>query len=156
MTSPALKAVELDSPIRNKHLRFGTFGMKNASSVRCYLAPPNADVKLSYFPTRSEWLVQDESEVIEFSGCEYDGNGLLEIGRMYFQADMFIGDSIWRKRDEFICWSEKIFRTAKKQMRYSDSLKAYVGNDADKWRKNGGRFVELFRPVDGTPIYADE
>lgn len=142
-TSPTFTPLELASPIQSGQNWFGAFGRRNASWVRCYLAPPSADIKLRYYPTRAEWLVQVESEVIEFSGCEYDGNGLLTIGRMYFQADMLLGDSIWRKRDEFIRWSEKIFRAAKKQMVYSESFRAYFGKDADNWRKNGGRLLDF-------------
>ncbi|HEX5235010.1 MAG TPA: hypothetical protein VFW25_06725 [Silvibacterium sp.] len=154
-TSPTFTPIEVASPVQNAPRFFGVFGLRDASSVRCYLASANsAEIKMLYYPTRSEWLVQEESEVIEFSGCEYDGDGLLQIGRMYFQSDVLIGDTVWRKRKEFTDWASKIFRTAKKSMRYSESLQAYVGREADNWQKNGGRFIALFRS-DGAPVDAN-
>lgn len=125
------------------------------SYIHCYLLPPDADVKMWYVPEQNHWAIDDErSEVIQFTGCEYDGK-FLEIGRFYFRKDMLIGDTIWLKRKEFYDWANKIFRFSKKQMRYSSALDAYVGEKADLWRKDGGRFAYLIR-ADGIPNYAEE
>jgi hypothetical protein len=86
-------------------------------------------------------LVKEEpSELIEFSGCDYDGETLL-IGRFYFHTNFLLGGTIWPKRDVFIKSAGSIFRAAKKKLSYSETLDAYVGPHAEEWRKNGGRFL---------------
>jgi hypothetical protein len=133
VTSPT----EIDSPIR----KFASDQRpKGFSSVYRYLMPPaGADIKMWYMQERKVWGIKDCSEVIEFSGFEYDGT-VLVAGRFYFQTDMLIGDSIWPKRSEFIDWADKVFRATKKMLTRSKTLDAYVGADAATWEKNGGQF----------------
>lgn len=109
---------------------------------------------MSFYPTRSEWLVQTESEVIEFSGCAFDGN-LLRCGRFHFQNDLLVGDMIVPKRKEFLDWADRVFRVSKKLLRRSKTLDAYVGKEADAWREAGGRFIWMIK-ANGEPMYADE
>jgi hypothetical protein len=131
--SPKISPVEIDSPVRAASLG-------DATSIYCYLMPPaGADIKTWYMVKRQLWAVDISSEVIQFSGCDYDGNVLL-IGRFYFQTDFLDGDSIWRKRPEFLAWAGKIFRWTKKFLHWSKELQAYVGEDAMRWKQNGGRF----------------
>jgi hypothetical protein len=149
--APRLEPIELESPIRDS----SKFRTTDSVSVWCCLtAPSNADVRMRFITSQSHWIVEDRSEVIEFSGCDYDGSVLL-IGRFYFQSDMLIGDTIWPKRAEFLKWTDSVFQTAKKLLHYSKGLEAYIGEDARKWRENGGRFASGIRP-DGKPIYEAE
>jgi hypothetical protein len=127
---------EIDSPFSIPHpLR------PKLISVHCYLASQNgADIRMWYMPKRQLWSVDDyRSEIIQFSGCEFDGK-LLDCGRFYYQADMLVEHSIWAKRNTFVKWAEELFRKTKQTLRYSKSLAAYVGHDAADWQKNGGRF----------------
>lgn len=142
--------IELESPIRKESAYFRTRG---SVSARCYLVPNDADLRFSYYPKQNIWHIQDSSEVIEFSGCDCDGSILL-IGRFYFQNDMLLDDTIWPKRQEFTDWADRVFRTAKRLLRRSKTLDAYIGKDADQFRQNGGRFAS-FMKADGEPIYAD-
>lgn len=145
------RPVEMKSPLQNGSNNFNA----NAMSIGCYLVSPiDAEIKLKSYPTRAEWIVQIESEVIEFRGCDYNGDFLLG-GRLYFQSDVFLGDSIWPKRKEFTDWADKLFRVAKRMMRYSTLLQAYVGKEADQWRRSGGKFVLGFKKG-GQPVFEED
>jgi hypothetical protein len=97
----------------------------------------DARIVMRYRPKQQQWGVATESEVIEFSGCDYDG-ATLRIGRFYFQTDQLIGDSIWKKRDEFLKWGDRVFRRTKRLLEYSNALDAYFGEDAAAWQRAGG------------------
>ena len=96
----------------------------------------------------------DDSEFVEFSGCDYDGS-TLRVGRFYFQNDFLLDDTIWPKRTEFLRWADRLFRQAKKQLQWSPNIQAYIGADAERFRRDGNRFVWHIRS-DGQPVYADE
>jgi hypothetical protein len=133
------RPVEIDSPMRN----IPAHGDRKASvSTHCYLmAAADADVKMRYIAKQGYWHVDDErSEVIEFSGLEFDGDVLM-VGRFYFKKDFLLGDTIWPKRDGFLDWGDRVFRRAKQSLSYSKALNAYVGRDAAAWRMKGGRFA---------------
>jgi hypothetical protein len=148
-TAPSITPVELNSPIRNQSLHMKS---KDAVSVWCYLASPNnAILKMSYYPKQAHWKIKDISEIIEFSGCDFVRD-MLVIGRFYFQNDMLLGDTVWTKRPEFNDWADKLFQITKKLLHRSKVLDAYVGKDAEEFRKNGGRFVSLFN-ANGEPVY---
>jgi len=109
--------------------------------VDCYLAPDlSADIRLMYVPLLSIWSVETESEVIEFSGCEYDGKTLVR-GRFYFQNDVLRDGAIVPKRADFLRWADRVFRAVKKSLHRSNELDAYVGEQAEKWRQEGGIFT---------------
>jgi hypothetical protein len=157
------KLIKAQSEIPNPseiHSPFEEFAanqrMQRHIRVYCYLSrSSDTNIKMWYIPNLEKWSIRDEgSELIQFSGCDYDGS-LLQIGRFHLMPDMLIGDTIWRQRKEFTDWADGVFRTAKRLMRYSKSLDAYVGNDADKWKQSGGRFVSLFK-ANGEPVYANE
>jgi hypothetical protein len=134
--------VDIDSPMHNVASRRDG---KTAVSAYCYLtAATGADVKMKYIANQGYWLVHEErSEVIQFSGLEFDGEILLE-GRFYFQTDFLQGDAIWAKSDEFLKWAACIFRRAKATLSYSKGLDAYVGADAEIWRTKGGQFAWMW------------
>src|ERR1700752_3988288 len=82
--SKATVPTEIDSPIRRFRSDQRPQGF---SSVHCYLMPPagGADIRMWYMQERKMWGIKDCSEVIQFSGCGYDGT-VLEVGRFYFQT----------------------------------------------------------------------
>ena len=133
--------IQLESPLRNDPLM-----LKTASTrVDCYIVPPaEADIKMRFIPTRAHWSVETESEAIKFAGCEFDGNVLVR-GRLYFQNDLLVGDMIVPKRREFLAWADGVFRLAKKSL----------GQHAQRWRQDGGRFSWFVNPETG-PIYEGE
>jgi hypothetical protein len=88
----------------------------------------------------SRWDIGADSEVIEFSGCEFDGRVLLR-GRFYFQTDLLMDGTIAPKRAAFLNWADKVFRLTKKSLTRSKTIDAYVGEHAEKWGHEGGRFA---------------
>ena len=142
--------VELESPVCKDALML----KEGAVRVDCFITRKNADIKMRFVPALSCWNVQCESEVIEFQGCEFDGRVLVR-GRLYFQNDFLLQDMIAPKRAEFLAWADKVFRLAKKSFHRSKTLDAYVGEHAEKWRREGGRFAWMVTPERG-PIFVGE
>jgi hypothetical protein len=141
---------KLESPICKDALKL----KEGAVRVDCYVTRKDADIKMRFVPTLSHWSVQSESEVIEFQGCEFDGRVLVR-GRFYFQNDSLLEGMIAPKRREFLTWADRVFRLAKKSLHRSKTLDAYVGEHAEKWRQEGGRFAWMATPERG-PIYEGE
>lgn len=148
--SPGPFPVELESPICKSAmmLREGSVG------VDCYIIPKNADIKMRFVPKLSHWNVEGDSEAIGFRGCEFDGSVLVR-GRFYLQNDFLVGDMIAPKRQDFLGWADRVFRLAKKSLHRSKALDAYVGDHAEKWRREGGKFAWMVTPERG-PIYESE
>lgn len=146
-SSATASAVDLESP------NLSLSGIRG-NHIDCYITRTDMDVRMRYVSTRAVCLVADESEVVQFSGCEFDGQ-LLVRGRFYFQTDVLTGGTIVPKKKEFIDWANRLFRLAKNNLRYSRSLHAYVGQHADKWKGDGGRFVWMVTLERG-PLYAEE
>lgn len=144
-TAPSMTPVEIDSYLRTAEYDGSTY-------VDCYLVPSSgAEIKMSYIPKRQLWSVNESSEAIQFSGCDYHGE-VLEIGRFYFQTDMLIGDALWPKRPEFLQWGDQLFRTTKRLLYRDKAMDVYVGEDALQWRQRGGRFAAL-RRGDGSYLF---
>jgi hypothetical protein len=116
--------------------------------------PGNASVRTWYAEKRKEWLIDSDSEVIEFSGCYFQGS-VLQIGRFYYQTNFVVGNEFRDKSSAFVRWAEQVFRATKKDLTYSPKMMAYVGEDAMRWRKDGGRFASL-RRADGTYLYESD
>jgi hypothetical protein len=114
--------------------------------VHCYLVPPfEAPLATLYAPRMNDWYTESErSEVIQFSGCDYDGNKL-RIGRFYFQTNYLneAKDALVPHREQFLKWGDQIFRAAKRHMKYSRELAAYVDDEVELWRQQGGSFVGI-------------
>ena len=141
----------VDSPIRNGSL----LPSQESSSVNCCLVPNGlANLRFEYCAKQSVWLLTEDSEFIELSGCDFDGKVLVR-GRFYCQTDMLAGKEIVRKRTEFVSWADKVFRFAKKNFQRSRELDAYVGSDALAWKRAGGRFASLALPGHNV-IFASE
>lgn len=146
--SQCAETVELQSPISSGGVLLG----EEAVHIRCCIAPyKGADIRMKFLPRRSHWSVDMESEIIEFSGCEFDGRVLLQ-GRFYFQNDILVGDAITPKRSGFLEWADDVFRLAKKSLYRSKTLDAYVGEHAQKWREQGGKFASSVT-AERKPIY---
>ncbi len=142
--------VKLESPVCKGALMLKKGGVR----VDCFITRKDADIKMRFVPALSRWSVQGESEVIEFQGCEFDGSVLVR-GRLYFQSDFLLQDMIAPQRTEFLIWADNVFRLAKKSLRRSKTLDAYVGEHAEKWKQEGGRFAWMVTPERG-PIFEAE
>jgi hypothetical protein len=135
---------EVHSAVEGKECR------PNWTHVRCFIAPAGEiKVQTRYISEQHYWSVDGNySELIEFSGCDYNG-GRLVIGRFYFHTEFLLGNTIWPKEKTFLKWADQIFRAAKKSLTYSKASDVYVGADAAKWKENGGVFLngpwELYR-----------
>jgi hypothetical protein len=138
--SPTSEAVKVATAFQRK---YQTESGVNIKDVYCLLAPLQATINVRYYPTRAEWLIDEEkSEVIQFCGCTFDGV-TLHIGRFYARTDMLIGDTIWGKPDSFLKWVDRVYRAAKKLLKYSKELEAYVGPAAEDWIRRGGKISEV-------------
>src|SRR5271169_3733269 len=68
--TPSMTPVELGALVRKSE--------NGVTSVDCYIVPPqDADIKAKFIEARNLWCVDVSSEVIEFSGCHFDGQVLL-------------------------------------------------------------------------------
>lgn len=114
----------------------------------------DAQIKTRYADSRGEWLLDTDSEIVEFSGCHFDRAVLLS-GRLYYQTNFVAGNAFQDKSPEFIRWAERVFRATKESLSYSSEMMAYVGQDAMVWRQNGGRFASL-RRADGSYLFEAE
>jgi hypothetical protein len=150
-SSPSPVPVPTESPICEGGLELKTATVR----ADCYVtSAKGADIRMRYVPNFSRWNVQIESEAIEFGGCDFDGSILVR-GRFCFQDDLLIDDMIVPKRKEFLAWAGQVFRVAKKSLGRSKTLDAYVGEDAEKWKREGGRFAWIVTPGSG-PIFEGE
>jgi hypothetical protein len=135
--SPTSDPVEMQSPVEHEAI----FSTSGATSIYCYLAPPDGRVITDYYPTLGLWLTDTSSEVIEFSGCDFDEKTLL-VGRFYFQTDGLIDGRIVKKRAAFLRWADRVFRYTKRVLKRDrelmEPLGAYVGKDALTFRESAG------------------
>ena len=138
--SSSMQFGEVSSPIREGSVWFEA---KSSRSIRCYLAPRQSQIDLAYFAKLDRWIIQPESEAIQFSGADFDGNSLL-IGRMYFQTDKLVEDMIVTKKKEFLIWADSVFRFSKRFLSYDRELDAYLGQEAFDFQKNGGTLISSF------------
>jgi hypothetical protein len=151
-SSAKSRPVALESPLQKGLL--DTDG-KQSHHVRCFLAPLDAvNLQMAYFSKRKEWLLRLESDIVEFSGCDFDGGHILHIGRFYFQTDSLIGANIWPKKTEFLQWADDIFRLSKRRLTYSKTFGAYVGEEAARFKQAGGCFASGYDRT-GRPICED-
>jgi hypothetical protein len=133
--SPEPQPIEVESPVQTS---------AGYTRVDCLIAPADSiTVKLDSLEKQSCWSVNTLfSEVIEFSGCHYDKT-TLKRGRLFYDAG-FYRSEVWQEKSKyFLNWAEAIFKTAKKSLKRSPSLDAYIGKDADHWHYIGGEFVAL-------------
>jgi len=119
---------------------------QQAVRVHCYLVPPfEAPLSTLYAPRMNDWFTESErSEVIQFSGCEYNGEKL-HIGRFYFQRNYLneVKDALVPHREQFLKWGDQILRAAKRRLKYSRQLEAYLDDETELWRQRGGSFAGI-------------
>jgi hypothetical protein len=129
--------------------------VEGASSVRivsglarvdCLLAPDLlVPIKLDYVEKQRYWSINTLfSEVVEFSGCHFDGK-TLKRGRFFYDRGFYSAERWQEKSPDFLAWAEKLFRTTKKSLKRVSTLDAYVGEDAELWRSGGGVFTSFSR-----------
>jgi hypothetical protein len=147
-TSPTKELSGLSSPVREQSTNFRTGA---STSIRCYLSPVFGRLVVNDYRDPDRWVIQPESEAIQFAGCDFDGTTLL-VGRMYFQTDLVLDGGIVSKRPEFLKWANDVFRLSKRALHRDPQLAAYVGKDAANFRQNGGKFASSIR-VTGEPVY---
>lgn len=142
--SPSSEPTELLSPVREGSMKFRT---GEQTSIRCYLAPVFGRIKVNYYQKPNHWVIQPESEAIQFSGCDFDGKTLL-IGRMYFQTVDIQEGEIVKKSEEFLEWANDVFRFSKRALNRDPALGplgAYVGKDATIFRQKGGKLASSIK-----------
>jgi hypothetical protein len=96
-------------------------------------------IKLMHIEKFGYWLVEDNDlPVLHYDRCNFDNNKIIR-GRLYFQPS-FVKDMQWvNKSDEFVSWSDKVLRTARRKLkRYkfdmgSWDFSEYVGRHAKEW-----------------------
>jgi hypothetical protein len=126
---------EIESPVQSE---------LGVSRVDCLLVPDlSVPIKLDHLEKQDNWVINTlHSEVVEFSGCHFDGKTLKK-GRFFYDAGFYDADQWQEKSPRFLDWAEGLFRAVKKSLKRAPSLDAYVGEDAELWRSRGGGFVSL-------------
>ena len=117
-----------------------------------YLAPPSSIIIRDYHPKPNRWIVDSDSEAVEFSDCVLNGN-ILIIGRLWYQPNIVRNGKFVTKSSEFLRWAEAVYRYAKKLLQYDSKIDAYVGEEAARFRQQGGQFAHFIRP-DGKVVLA--
>lgn len=101
------------------------------------------DILVTYVSDQKYWLVDNnQSPVIEFGRCYYDGN-ILGRGRLYIQTG-FYGDEEQEKEKQFINWADKILKWIRTHYNRDSKTGYYIGPHAKKWILHKGG---LLRPV---------
>jgi len=147
--SPVYELFEIDAPYQE-----GSAGSLEpvCSSSRFYLAPQTSLLKRNFYAKPNWWVIDSDSEGIEFCGCQFDGMTVL-IGRFWYQRDFVRDLHIVSKSAEFLIWAEAVYRYTKGFLNYESKIDAYLGEAAIRFRQNGGQFVSNVRP-DGKMVPA--
>lgn len=143
-----LEQVEITSPVLVDSLWLKSTG---ATSIECCLTPLGGRIERRYYEKPNHWVVDSYSEMMEFSGCDFDGWTLM-VGRFYYET-AFVRNLEWVKKGPgFLKWADAVFRYTKKTLRRDKQLDAYVGKDADAFRQAGGVFT---RDAARGPVHAN-
>lgn len=91
---------------------------------------------------RGVWSIDTlVSEVIEFNACYCDGKTIKQ-GRLYYNEGFYNDTHVWQEKSlKFLRWAGAIFRVAKRFLIKMDEMTAYSGEDAARWRRDGGIFI---------------
>jgi hypothetical protein len=147
--SPEYELFEVDMPFREN----STGSLEALSSLnRFYLAQQSGQLTRNYCPKPNWWVIDSDSEGIEFSGCAFDGITLL-VGRLWYQTDFVRNLQLVSKSIGFVKWAESVYRFTKTFLHYEREIDAYVGEDALKFHQSGGLFASSIRS-DGKVIPA--
>lgn len=102
-----------------------------------------------HVPEQGYWTLQEnDSPVVEFSGCFFDGK-ILRAGRVYYVDKFWTPDRGWEEKSEaFRKWARMVHTTIKKSLKRRDSKYVeYIGADAQAWVDAGGQLVSGNQPV---------
>lgn len=110
----------------------------------CLLAPDlSASVRMEHVAKQDYWSVDTlESEVIEFEACYFDEK-TIKRGRLFYDPGFYRERAWVNKSEKFLSWAERVFTLSRKLLNRHPELNAYVGQDAESWRRTGGVFVEF-------------
>ena len=140
--SPSEEMFEIDMPYREDPA--GQI-LPLSPKHRYYLAPPFGNIKRNYSPKPNWWVIDNDSEGFEFSGCNLVGN-ILIIGRFWYWPNIVENRQFVQKSGEFLTWAESVYRFTKKFLKYDREIGAYVGLEAMRFREQGGHFAAFIRP----------
>jgi hypothetical protein len=147
--SPSFELFEINSPFGGDEAG----ELESLSShTRYYLAPPFGHIDRRYCPKPDWWVIDSDSEGIEFSDCIKNDNTLL-IGRFWYQPNVVRDSRFVSKSDQFLKWAEAVYRHSKKALTYDPKIYTYVGKGAMGFREGGGQFAHFIRS-DGKVIPA--
>jgi hypothetical protein len=120
--------------------------------LRYYLVPSSGNIIRRYCAKPNWWVIDSDSEGIEFSSCRIHGNALIE-GRFWHGREFVRESQFVKKSPEFLKWADAVYRLSKKLLHYDPSIEAYVGEQATTFRNSGGQFTPFIRE-DGKTISA--
>jgi len=109
---------------------------------RAYLVRPQElpEMRLRDIETRSYKAIDvDRSPVIEFDGCRRLGDRITE-GRMYVISNYFEGQTLIRKDEGFLRWTEKLMTKARRTLKKAPASFFYYGEAAWQLRGTGIEF----------------
>jgi len=140
--SPLSEVLEIDSPFRTDEM--GDLGPM-ASRPRYYLAPPFGRIERHYYPKPDWWIIDSESEGIEFSGC-ISNQVAVAIGRFWYETNFVRDLQYVSKNTEFLKWAQDVYRFTKRSLHYDAQSDAYLGKDALSFREKGGQLARAIWP----------
>jgi len=122
------------------------FSEEGDPGLNKFLARPEDLDKIvtHYVDTQGYWTLEgDNSPVVEFSGCFFDGKILRE-GRVYYVDKSWTRDGGWVDKSEaFRKWAKMVHTTIKKSLkRRASKYVEYIGADAQAWVDAGGQLVD--------------
>ncbi len=131
--------VEMESPIVSTQA--------NYTGIDCLLVESlHYSIKMHHVETQRYWSVDTSlSEAIEFTGCFLrPDKKSFDRGRLFFNAGYYNDVGKWQEKSpHFLKWADAVFKAAKRSLKRYPNLDAYVGQDAERWRAEGGVFIKM-------------
>jgi hypothetical protein len=109
------------------------------------VAPPFGHIERSYCPKPDWWVIDSDSEGIEFSSCRFSETAVA-IGRFWYETNVVRNLQLVPKSSEFVKWAYAVYRYVKKSLHYDRGIDAYLGKEAARFREKGGRLVQDIWP----------
>jgi hypothetical protein len=140
--SPDHELFEIDMPYRKND----SGGLEPiVANARYYLARSSGKTERKYCAKPDWWVVNSDSEGIEFSGCKFNGIAVA-IGRFWYETNVVRNLQYVAKSVEFVKWAESVYRYTKKSLHYDPRIDAYLGGDALHFSESGGQLVRDIWP----------
>jgi len=98
-------------------------------------------INMRHVPAQNYWAVDvTESPVIELIKSFSDGK-IMRPGRLFYKESYFNPqDALVKKSEEFCKWANMNFKETKKWLKKAMAF-YYMGQDAEKWKSDGGVFL---------------